>query len=62
MTAISDYRKALAKTRKNDEQHDAKMSIIANRGGITLDELMAMSMHDKGVFITKFGGDYDRLG
>ena len=54
MTQLHQYSAKLAQTRQNDAEHDKLMTAVAERGGITLDKLRAMSMNDKDEFITKW--------
>jgi len=45
---------ALAVTRANDLRHDLKMTRIAARGGLTLNELRALRKPEKEAFISKY--------
>jgi peptidase E len=53
-------RENLAKTLEADAAHDAKMEVIAKRGGKTLKAMRAMEMRNKDAFITENvrEGDY----
>ena len=51
----------LAKVRAADAAHDAKMAVIAKRGGKTLDRMRMMTMANKDRFIGAHvvSGEYD---
>lgn len=51
----ASYVAKLKAVREADKKHDEKMTEIAARGGITLEQLRGKSKHDKAAFFAKYG-------